>query len=147
MLLLLGTVALVGCLNNNDTGDGVPSDPATEKFADNLHINIAAMTKTAAGAYYKDAVVGTGAAVGGPVTVVISYKGYLTSGARFDFGETQTVALSSWVYGFQDGILGMRAGGERVIVIPSVLGFGSARVDVVPPNSTLIYDVSLEQVP
>jgi FKBP-type peptidyl-prolyl cis-trans isomerase len=147
LLLLLGTLALAGCLNNNDAGDGTPSDPATETFASNLHIDIASMTKTAAGDYYKDVVGGTGGTIVAPVEVVITYAGFLTNGASFDAGTSIMLNLAGSVFGFQDAMLGMRVGGERVMVIPSALGYGQNQVGVVPPNSTLIFDVKLEQIP
>jgi FKBP-type peptidyl-prolyl cis-trans isomerase len=40
----------------------------------------------------------------------------------------------------------MREGGERIIVVPSAFGYGNAIVPGVPPNSTLVFDVILNQV-
>ena len=42
---------------------------------------------------------------------------------------------------------GMREGGERIVVVPSALGYGNVPVPGVPPNSTLVFDVILIQVP
>jgi FKBP-type peptidyl-prolyl cis-trans isomerase len=41
----------------------------------------------------------------------------------------------------------MKVGGERIIVVPSALGFGTGGTLLVPPNATLIYDVKLKQLP
>ena len=59
-----------------------------------------------------------------------------------------TEAMASELQGFRDGVVGMQPGGERILVIPSALGFGP-RTDVpgVPPNSTLVYDVILSLIP
>lgn len=146
-LLAIGALALSACNLNVAQPPDKPSDPATETFAASLHINIPDMTKTSAGDYYKDVIVGTGATLSSPTTVVITYAGFLKNGSIFDTGSQIAIPLSNSVFGFQDGMMGMREGGERLIVIPSALGYGSANVGGIPPNSTLIFDVKLEQIP
>jgi FKBP-type peptidyl-prolyl cis-trans isomerase len=124
-----------------------PSDPATETFEPKLGIDISKMQKTAAGTYYKDLVVGTGATLTGNTVIVMSYLGMLKNAAAFASEIKQTVALGSLVGGLQDAMPGMKVGGERLIVVPSRLGFGAAAVGSVPPNSTLVFDVKLEGIP
>jgi FKBP-type peptidyl-prolyl cis-trans isomerase len=127
-----------------------PSNPATETFAASLNIDIASMQKTTAGTYYKDLKVGTGATLGISPTgfVVISYLGLLKTGFAFAAADKQLMGLTSLPPGMLDGIGGappMREGGERVIVVPSALGYGNVAVPGVPPNSTLVFDVVLNQ--
>jgi peptidylprolyl isomerase len=151
VLLLLGALGLAGCLSSTDAPVGTPSDPTTETFASNLGVDIAQMQKTEHGVFYKDVSVGTGATLSAPVAIVVTYAGFLKNGALFDSGSQSQFALSGSVIGFQEGMLGMRVGGERLIVIPSELGYGSRALatplGTIPANSTLIFDVRLEQIP
>lgn len=148
VLMMLATVGLTACsFDTTGPGSDTPSDPATETFASSLGINLASMQKTANGAYYKDAIVGVGNPLVGVRTVVITYTGFLKDGTVFASGQTQTVAMADLPHGLQEAMPGMRTGGQRVIVMPSALGYGASQVGVVPPNSTLIFDVKLEQIP
>ena len=123
-----------------------PSDPATESFNPNMKIDISTMTKTAAGTYYKDVTVGTGTTLSGNAVVTMSYLGLLKDGSWFAQAEDQTVVLGTLVGGLQDGMPGMRVGGERVIVVPSALGYGPVAYGGIPANSTLVFDVILKSV-
>ena len=145
--LLLGAVMLTGCL---DTTGPTPSNPSTETFASTLGVNISNMQKTASGTYYVDEVVGTGAALSAPqtnTTVNVDYSGYLKSGTLFDSGSNISFQLGGVILGFVDGMVGMKTGGTRLIVIPSELGYGNStqntNLTTIPPNSTLIFRVKL----
>lgn len=144
--LVLGLVLLSACNLDVATTPDQPTDPAKETFASSLNIDISQMTKTADGDYYKDLKVGSGDALTAPGPVDMEYAGYLKTGALFDQGTLTQFDLRGSVVGLQDGMIGMRAGGERVIVIPSELGYGSTPVGSIPPNSTLVFDVALQQV-
>ena len=142
-------VAIGGC--NLDVAQPAddPSDPATETFAPALKIDISKMQKTTAGTYYKDVTVGAGAELGLGVgrLALLSYAGFLKTGELFAQAVNQLTALSSLPPGMQDGMAGMREGGERIVVVPSALGYGNLPVPGVPPNSTLVFDIILNQVP
>lgn len=147
LLLFLAAASLGACnLNVADIPDN-PSDPSTETFASNLKINLATMTKTAHGVYYRDAIVGTGDALTGVPIVEITYEAFIKTGALYDTGSQQTVSLAQLPAGVQDGMQGMKSGGERILVIPSALGYGNSVGLPVPPNSTLIWDVKLDLIP
>jgi FKBP-type peptidyl-prolyl cis-trans isomerase FkpA len=148
ILMVLATVLSAACnLDTQPLASNNPSDPTTETFAANLKINIATMQKTANGTYYRDAVVGTGLTITGPQIVVMTYLGFLKDGSLFISGEQEQVSMSILPFGLQDAMSGMKEGGERVIVIPSALGYGPVQVGAVPPNSTLVFDVKLDLVP
>jgi FKBP-type peptidyl-prolyl cis-trans isomerase len=57
------------------------------------------------------------------------------------------ITLGNETVGLQEGLQGMRVGGERLIVIPSALGFGNTVTGTVPPNSTLVYDIVVTSIP
>ena len=148
-VLAICSLLLAGCLNldvpepaNN------PSDPATEAFAVGLNIDIASMQRTTSGVYYKDVTVGTGAALTTRRPVLIDYNAYLRNGARIDFGTSASIDLTNAIQGFGDGMLGMKEGGERWLVIPSALAYGPTNtIPDIPPNSTLVFDIRLDQIP
>jgi FKBP-type peptidyl-prolyl cis-trans isomerase len=147
LLLALALVGLGGCDLSTDVADQ-PTDPATETFAASLQINIATMTKTIAGDYYRDVKVGDGAEIAGIPSIVISYQAYLKDGTLVAVVESAQRAIGSLIPGLRDALQGMRPGGERIIVVPSVMGYGNATtVAGIPPNSTLVFDVLFKAYP
>jgi FKBP-type peptidyl-prolyl cis-trans isomerase len=147
--LLAGIAILSACLDVAEPPDE-PTDPATETFASNTGVDIPTMTKTATGVYYKDLNVGQGATVSGDQFVSITYIGFLKNGYVFDRATQPTaIKLGQGIVGFMEGMQGMKVGGTRKIVIPSQRAYGQFGFPAygIPPNSTLIYDVQLLDVP
>lgn len=148
-LVLALLVATTSC-NNEVTGLGPPSDPATETFDPSLNVNISTMTKLPGGTYIKDLVVGTGDSVVATTdTVWVTYSGRLKDSHLFDSGTNRRFEPKDVVAGFRGGLIGMRVGGRRQLVIPSEQGFGprsirgtDGKIDI-PRQSTLIFDVTL----
>ncbi len=93
----------------------------------------------------QDIVVGTGATAVAGDTVTVSYVGSFTNGTVFDSGTLPPfrVGTGSVIKGFDDGIIGMRVGGKRHLIIPPNLGYGSQANGPIPANSTLVFDVTL----
>lgn len=97
-----------------------------------------------------DEKIGTGSAVKKGDTIEIKYVGTLTNGTKFDASadhgngifETQ-IGVGQVIPGWDEGIIGMKVGGKRKLVIPPSLGYGSQSVGSIPPNSTLIFQVEL----
>jgi len=142
-------VVVAGCNLDVAQPENNPSDPATETFAAGLNIDISTMQKTTSGVYYKDIKVGGGAdlPLGTSRLAVLTYEGLLKTGVLFAQAFSQLTSLSTLPVGMQDGMAGMREGGERIIVVPSALGYGNIVVPGVPANSTLVFDVIVNQVP
>jgi len=95
-----------------------------------------------------DAKVGTGASAKKGNTVRMRYIGKLENGKVFDKnvkGKPFTFHLGKGevIKGWDEGIVGMKVGGERKLIIPSAMGYGKAGTDGIPPNSTLIFEVKL----
>lgn len=101
----------------------------------------------------EDIKVGTGdAVVATGNTVVVHYTGRLQSGEEFDSsrprGEafTFTVGEGRVIPGWEQGLLGMKVGGERILVIPPDLAYGNRQMGPIPPNSTLVFAIELLEI-
>ena len=145
----IALVAAIGC-NNEITGLEPPSNPATETFAASLNVNIAQMTKLPNGVYIQDITVGTGAEVVAKTdTVWVNYAGFLKDGKLFDSGTNTKFEPGGLIKGLSSGMMGMKVGGERLVVIPSELGYGAttkrdfAGKILIPRQSTLVFRVTL----
>lgn len=100
-----------------------------------------------------DLVVGTGteATVGRRASV--NYSGWLYStsasdnkGKQFDSGSLTFQVGTGVVPGFSQGVVGMKVGGKRRVVIPPALGYGNQTQPNIPANSTLLFEIELTQV-
>lgn len=101
---------------------------------------------------------GAEAVAGRPV--VVHYTGWLydtskpdSRGAKFDSSRdgnapfTFVLGAGRVIKGWDDGVAGMKVGGQRTLVIPPQLGYGARGAGgVIPPNATLIFDVELLDV-
>lgn len=99
-----------------------------------------------------DVKVGTGAEAVAGKTVVVHYVGRLTNGQEFDSSKKRgepfsfTLGEGRVIAGWEQGVLGMKVGGERTLVIPPQLGYGSQNVGPIPANSTLLFSIELLEV-
>lgn len=100
----------------------------------------------------KNLVVGTGATATMASTVSVVYVGALYKTGK-DFTQSTwttrkptTFPLTGVVAGFADGLVGMKVGGRREIVIPPKLAYGNRRYGPIPANSTLVFVVDLKAV-
>jgi hypothetical protein len=87
------------------------------------------------------------------MAVEVHYTGYLTDGKKFDSSRDRGVPIEftlgegQVIKGWDEGIALMRVGGKMRLIIPPELAYGSRAVgDVIPANSTLIFDVELMSV-
>ncbi|HZS42808.1 MAG TPA: FKBP-type peptidyl-prolyl cis-trans isomerase [Candidatus Paceibacterota bacterium] len=109
-------------------------------------------TTTASGLGIKDVVLGAGEAASAGDTVTVNYIGTFTNGTKFDssydHGQPFTFVLGSGqvISGWDQGIVGMKVGGKRDLVIPPNLGYGPNPVGPIPGNSTLLFEVELLNV-
>jgi peptidylprolyl isomerase len=84
--------------------------------------------------------------------VVLHYDGTLTDGTVFDSSRKRgtpfevELGKNHLIPGFERGVLGMRPGGKRRVVIPPELGYGSQRTGQIPPGSVLIFEIELLEI-
>jgi len=114
-------------------------------------------TTTKSGLKYADFVVGKGDEAVNKKTVEVHYTGWLFENGKkgkkfdssYDRGKPISFVLGTGrvIRGWEEGLLGMKVGGKRELIIPPTLGYGANGVrNVIPPNSTLIFDVELVKV-
>ena len=149
VLSVLAPLAFVACLNGTDptTYPNIPIESTT--FASNLNVNLAGSTKTSSGMYYRDITVGTGKTVASGDSVKVYYQGALSSGQLFDQklapGATFDFKLGSGyvIPGWDEGLVGMKVGGVRQLIIPPALAYGSSGYLDIPPNAVLVFNVTM----
>lgn len=100
-----------------------------------------------------DLTVGTGQAAKNGDCLVVKYYGTLASnGVKFDENYTQPNAFAfrigqgQVITGWDQGLIGMKVGGERRLVIPPALAYGSTGQGTIPANATLVFDVRLLKI-
>ena len=120
-----------------------PEDIAHASFDPSLGIHLDSMVRRPSGLYVQNLVMGTGPVAVSGRSVVVRYTGWLPNGKRFDGSEiTVTLGSNKTIRGWEEGLLGIRVGGKRRLIIPPHLGYGSkAAGDAIPPNSVLIFDM------
>jgi len=101
---------------------------------------------------------GTGTAAAANLSLTVDYTGWLfdpskadNKGLVFDtsVGKTPftfTLGVGQVIQGWDTGLVGMKVGGVRRLVIPPSLGYGSVRQSSIPPNATLLFEITLEDV-
>lgn len=97
-----------------------------------------------------DQVVGTGAEAVAGKKVSVHYTGTLTNGQKFDSSLDRgkpfqfVLGAGQVIKGWDQGVAGMKVGGKRKLTIPPDMGYGARGFPpVIPPNSTLVFEVEL----
>lgn len=100
----------------------------------------------------KDLKVGTGTAAKTGDTLTVDYRGALYPGAEFDNsydrGQPFSFPLGGQqvIAGWDEGMVGLKVDGQRLLVIPPDKGYGPAGRDPIPPNATLRFIVELRKI-
>lgn len=166
-LILASALLLAACAESPESG--TPSNPPTNSssasgsadayvvskdMSAKPTIEIAETAGNVDSLIIKDIVEGSGAAVQATDNVTVNYVGIGALSrqqfdASWDAGTTASFPLNGVILGWQQGLLGMKVGGRRLLVIPGDLAYGAT-----PPggsgiqaNETLIFVVDLVSIP
>lgn len=96
-----------------------------------------------------DVKLGTGEGVKNGDTVAVHYVGKLQNGQEFDNskkrGDTFEFKVGSGmvIKGWDEGVIGMQVGGERILVIPPDMAYGQEGIGPIPGNATLVFSIEL----
>ena len=99
-----------------------------------------------------DVVIGEGREVTAGDTISVHYIGTLQNGQQFDNSRTRgesftfTVGEGRVIKGWDEGVLGMKKGGQRILVIPPALAYGANTVGPIPANATLVFSIELVEI-
>ncbi len=144
-----GLVALTAVANGCAGGTNPPAQIEAVRFAPGLMIELGAMIKTVSGLYYRDLEPGRGAPMAVGQTVVVRYRGQLVDGTPFDAtapnGDPIEFRLGAGrvIGGWDEGIVGMKVGGKRQLVVPAALGYGARGSGPIPPHAILVFTIEL----
>lgn len=120
--------------------------PAAEIQAVQDYLDAQGITaiKHCSGLFYTIDDPGTGASPTVCNTIAFTYVGSLTNGTVFEQATSPVVSnLSGLITGFKNGLPRLKTGGRMHLYIPPSLGYGSTDMGKIPPNSIVIFDVSL----
>ena len=112
------------------------------------------MNTTPSGLQFEDTTVGSGDVAKAGQRVTVHYTGWLyndgVQGAKFDSSKDRNdpfvfpLGGGMVIKGWDEGVQGMKVGGQRTLIIPAELGYGARGAGgVIPPNATLKFDVEL----
>jgi FKBP-type peptidyl-prolyl cis-trans isomerase FkpA len=135
-ILLMALLAAAGCGSSSTSASSLPPT------------SVGAFTTT-------ELTIGTGATAATGSRVSTTYAGWLYDtgkpngkGSQFDPGPGPlnfTIGGGSLIRGFEQGVIGMKVGGQRRVIIPPELAYGSGTPNAasIPPNATLVFEITL----
>jgi FKBP-type peptidyl-prolyl cis-trans isomerase FkpA len=152
---LIGSILFISCLKK-DNGCSYSDPTASSSTAEQTTLKSyldsigTVATLNPHGFYYSVEMSGEGQTPGQCSQITVAYKGWLTSGVSFD--QQSSIAftsLGSLIDGWREGIPLIKQGGKIRLYIPPSLGYGAKGITdnsgntVVPPNSIIIFDITL----
>ncbi|WP_170970947.1 FKBP-type peptidyl-prolyl cis-trans isomerase [Ilyomonas limi] len=113
---------------------------ALKAYIDSNHIDAVADPR---GFYYKITAAGTGNHPNVCSGVIVTYTAKLTNGTEVDSGTDAAWDLYALIIGWQEGIPLIAKSGSIILYLPPSLGYGAAGAGAVPPNSILVFNITL----
>jgi len=151
VVVLVGVTAwfFVNKMRNASDEAGIPTPAAPDSVSDDSMTNND-WVKLPSGLEYQDMVVGQGVAAKNGDAMAAHYLGTLQDGTKFDSSYDRgqpfvfLLGTGTVIKGWDEGLLGMKVGGKRKLIIPAHLGYGDQGAGgVIPPGATLLFDIEL----
>lgn len=159
---LVATVLLAACGDATPGGSAVqalrappiPEEAMAPEMVDyhpDLGITISEMMLHPSGVLWADDSVGTGDSLDVDMTAVVRYTGWFTDGTEFDGNRTGSpfsfrVGAGEVIDAWDVGVIGMRVGGKRKLVIPPEMGYGAEGFSIIPGNAILVFEIELLEI-
>ena len=126
------------------------ADPLTISYAPVLGVDLNTATRLRNGMYVHDVRVGAGATATRGSEARLHYSLFLPDGKQVQTSrdsDPMLTRLDDASFLIREAVVGMRVGGRRTIVVPPAQGYGRAGVPgLVPPNTTIVFDIELLEV-
>jgi len=146
-VLVLGIVfSACDYFDGDPPEEQIDRNPLPREVADSL------FTTTPSGLKYHDFFIGDGVVADSGQAVQVHYHGWFVNDQLFDSSVLRGVPIffvlgtGQVIKGWDEGLAGMRVGGERQLIIPPNLAYGAAGRGAVPPNATLVFEVIIMAV-
>ena len=149
---LMALLSAAACLGPGDSAYSQPSGSPPAPISSKLDAKGKELQKI-------DVKVGSGAEAAKGKAIIVHYTGWLydpatsQKGAKFDSSRDRNqpfgfpLGEGRVIRGWEEGVQGMKVGGQRTLIIPPDMGYGERGAGgVIPPNATLIFDVELIEV-
>ncbi len=150
MIFLLLAALLIPACSQKEANVSSPEKGGKSMVETTAVDPAAGMITTPSGLQYKDLVQGSGDSPKPAKMVTVHYTGWLADGSKFDSSVdrnepfTFRIGAGNVIRGWDEGVMSMKIGGKRKLIIPPALGYGSAGAGgVIPPNATLVFEVIL----
>lgn len=148
LLLIIAVAFWASC----DSGPEppIPSDP--DNIPKPRVVNLDAFTESPTGLKYYDFEAGAGDVTDTGDILHVHYHGWLLDSTMFDSSYLRqepyifTLGAGQVIAGWDEGLLNMRVGGERQLIVPPDLAYGTQSRGPIPANSTLIFEVELVEI-
>ena len=154
-LLIITFVIATSCLQDIEEQRAEEKEKAEiSNFLLNLINNDIDVDSTASGLYYIVNKAGTGVYPQNGDTCYVEYVGYFMNGAAFDASVYHSQD-AKWkviyketivIQGFEEAVGLMKSGEEAKFIIPSKLAYGSIGYGIIPPYTTLIFDLKMHEI-
>jgi FKBP-type peptidyl-prolyl cis-trans isomerase len=144
--MLALAVAAAGC-GSSTTEPAAPVPIEQTTFAPSLGVNLGQSIKLPSGMYYRDIAVGGGKTLASGDSVEMRYVGSFANGDVFDSNPSPKptfkfrLGAGRVIKGWDLGLVGMKVGGQRQLIIPPELGYGPNDYGPIPGNSVLVFTV------